>query len=114
MMYLGASFAKKLKVAMVPPQLPKPIWKAVPTLRLRCPPTVESGHQMVKPEETIDVDSRLTLNQQIIIGRAENPPMRDRNNGPYLTLTLSWMFKRTIIPTTETSNSGRMKMYFLL
>jgi len=52
---LGASFAKKVKVAMVPAQLPNPIWKAVPTLCRKCPPTVEKEHQIMKSEEDIDV-----------------------------------------------------------
>jgi len=42
--YLGPSLAKKLKQARIPPQLPKPIWKALPTLRLKCPPTVDRGY----------------------------------------------------------------------
>ena len=112
-MYLGASLATKLKVAIAPPKLPRAIWKAVPTLRLKCPLTIESGYQTTKLEER-DVDSRLVLNQQTTIGVAENSPIATRNNAPYLTFMLPWKVKRTTIPMTEMSINGRIKMYLLL
>lgn len=86
---LGSVARQETEGSDGPPQLPRPIWKAVPTLRLGCPPTVERRRQTIKSESVIKVDSRLTLSQQRMIGRAAYPPIMDMNNAPYLTFTLS-------------------------
>ena len=58
LMYLGASLGTTLNVAMGIAQALEPTWKAVPTLRLECPPTFEMGRRIVGLKGPVDVDSR--------------------------------------------------------
>jgi len=93
--YFGASLAKKLKVETTPAQLPKPTWKAVPTLRLKCPP-------------------RLAPNQEITTEPAEKRPIITKNDAPYLAFILSWTVKKMTIPVMDVSSIGRTKMNLFL
>jgi len=100
-MYLGASMWTTLSLAMGTAQTPKATWKAVPALRLECPPTFE---MMVGLRGSPDVDSRLALNQQTTIGKVTVWPVATGKSASYLAPTPSWTFKRVITPMTEMSS----------
>ena len=73
--YVGASLAKKQKVATMPPVFPKLMIQAVPMLRLLCP-------------------CRFMTNQQMMMGPPAKAPMVTRHTAAYWMWKLLWTLKR--------------------